>query len=87
MIRIAIRWDMRLTDREILRVVSQLKQPASFDEIAALADCSRTTVYNAMKRLSRKGIVTMIRETGRRYPAEYKINLENVPDEVRNELQ
>lgn len=80
------RWDMRLTDKEVLKAINKMTEPLTQTELAERLDCSEMTVRRAIGRLREKKFITQER-SNRRVAARYEINKENLPDEVRSELQ
>lgn len=76
---------MRLTDKQVLDVIARLDRPTPQQEIAALADCSLTTVKRAVRRLIKH---KMLRVSGRgnRVPYTYHICFDELPDDVRTFL-
>jgi predicted transcriptional regulator len=81
---IRIRWDMRLTDREVLKAINGLDKPLSQEAIADSLDCGRRTVQRAIKRLKDNGILSVVGDTN---PATYKINKDALPEALQQELQ
>lgn len=79
------RWDMRLTDREVLKAINRLQKPLNIVSLAEILDCSERTVRRSIKRMEERKILTHIRG-GHRVPSEYQVNLELVPEDVRSEL-
>ncbi|KAB2859954.1 MAG: winged helix-turn-helix transcriptional regulator, partial [Anaerolineae bacterium] len=54
------RWDMRLTDREVITALSRLDKPTSQTDIAEDLGCSIRTLSRAIKRLRAKGYIEPI---------------------------
>lgn len=84
MLSIRIRWDMRLTDREVLKAIRNLKKPASQEAIADELDCGRATVQRAIKRLKNQGVLSVV---GDSKPSVYEINTACLPEALQQELQ
>lgn len=77
------RWDMRLTDREVLIALSNLSKPTAQADIAESLGCTERTFSRALKRLRAKGYIAPIGD-GRYLPYEgYTIFYEKLPDEIR----
>lgn len=83
MMNYRIRWDVRLTEREVLRAIAHQDKPASQQDIADSLDCGRRTVQRAIKRLKDKGIVTVV---GNSKPSLYQVNTDQLPDAMRMEI-
>lgn len=77
------RWDMRLTDKELLRYLASLKEPTSQKAIATALGCHENTVRKSIKRLDR--IITA-HGYGNRIPYRYSINRAELPDHLKAEL-
>jgi transcriptional antiterminator len=77
------RWDMRLTDKEIIRAVAQLQRPCTQEELAQHLGCSRRTVIRSLKRL--KGVINAV-GSGNGIPYRYEIAYHLLPDDLRTEL-
>lgn len=81
------RWDMRLTDREVLITLANLKEPTSQSDIAETLGCNHSTVARAIRRLKAKGYIQPIGD-GRKTPYEgYRIFHERLPESIRVELE
>lgn len=77
------RWDMRLTDREVLTALSKLEKPTSQPDIAEELGCSIRTLSRAIGRLRAKGYIETI-GNGRNSPFEsYKIHYDQLPESFR----
>ena len=77
------RWNMRLTDREVIRAIARLERPCSQEEIADMLGCHRHTVMRSIRRLS-KVIIPQGSGSGR--PFTYAIVFDLLPDDLRREL-
>lgn len=81
------RWDMRLTDREVIITLSKLDKPMSQEQIAEEIGCTHRTLSRALKRLRAKGYISPIGE-GRKTPYEgYTIFYDRLPESIRMELE
>lgn len=79
------RFNMRLTDRTVLFHLATLETPASMRQIAGHLCCEWKTVHRAIKRMSAMHYVNIV-GGGRGKPYTYKINREQLPDDIRAEL-
>lgn len=86
MLRIRIRWDMRLTDREVLKLIHNSK-PMSQAAIAALLRCSERTVLRSVQRLEAAGYLEVVGRGNRYGPQRYDIHVEALPDDIRAEIE
>ena len=80
---IRIRWDMRLTERAVLKHLANLEKPKSQKQIAQELDCNHATLERTIKRLKDKGVLTVNNEQS---IARYEIHLEKLPDYLREEI-
>lgn len=78
-----IRWDMRLTDRELIRKIAVLEQPTNYQQLADMLGCNRSTVIRSLNRLKH---VVHKQRAGRRFPYSFSINYAALPDDLRSEL-
>lgn len=86
MLRVRIRWDMRLTDREVLKAIYRTAQPISQAEIANHLRCSERTVQRSVMRLQKMGYLTVLGGGNRFGPYRYNINIQVLPDDIRANL-
>ncbi len=77
------RWDVRLQDREVIKLIARLDRPCSYEEIAAMLGCHRSTVRRSIRRLT--GIIKPI-GSGNRVPYTYEIDYSKLPESLRFEL-
>lgn len=83
MLRIRVRWDMRLTDREVLRAIHRTAQPISQAEIADQLRCCERTVNRSVQRLRALGYLEVTGGGNRFSPYTYNVNVEALPDDIR----
>lgn len=81
----AARWDMRLTDKFVLREIHQ-GGAASQQEIAERLQCHENTVQRAISRMKRRSYIERV-SGGGRVPTSYKIQYENLPTDLQDELK
>lgn len=78
------RVDVRLSDREIFRVLYE-QHPISQAQIAEQLGISSKTVERAILRFKRMGYVEQL-TAGNRKAAEYEFNIHNLPESVRDSI-
>lgn len=83
MLQVRRRWDVRLSEREVLKAIVSLEKPVSQRQIAESLDCGKATVERAIKRLKDKGILLVIGDTN---PAVYQVNHEVLTDSLKAEI-
>lgn len=81
------RWDMRLTDRAVLKAIASIKKPENQQTLADSLGCHERTVRRSLKRLKALGYVEILGGGNRYTPYEYKVNVEVLPDDLRSELE
>lgn len=86
MVAMRISLEMRLTDREIVKIIYRSKEPVSQASIAGLLGCSERTVLRSIKRIKSAGYITMSGGGGC-LPHIYNVNIETLPDDIRSELE
>jgi biotin operon repressor len=65
------RWDMRLTDREVLAALA-LGTPTSQRDLAVKFGCGTATITRSIRRLKLAGVIEAVRG-GRRVPMEWRV--------------
>lgn len=86
MFAFALGSDMRLIDQAVLQAVHSLETPASQQELADTVGCTERTIRRSLKRLRELGFVN-VTGGGNRHPYSYQVNLEALPDDVRDKLE
>ncbi len=82
----AVRWDMRLTDKSVLRELHNRTSEISQEEIAQRLQCHANTVQRAIGRMKDRGYLELL-SGGGRVPSRYAIRYENLPTDIRDELK
>lgn len=81
----ATRWDMRLTDKHVLREIHQ-RPDLSQEEIAQRLQCHENTVQRAIKRMRDRSYLERV-SGGGRVPTRYAIQYESLPTDLQDELK
>lgn len=76
---ITLRWDMRLTDKEVLQVLMTITEPVNHGRIAKRLDCAEITVRRSIGRLKSKQIISEVFR-GRGRPSEYIVHKDKLPE-------
>lgn len=77
---------MKLTDRAVITAIFRLTEPRNQVEIAKSLGCGVATISRSITRLQKNGFLT-VKSGGGYRPYTYQVQLEKLPEDLRNELE